>query len=108
MSYRAPHCFYGEKNIFDNYYDMLLDRDDVCGNGCETITISPKIKDVINYKVHNYSANNKLELAQSNAIVDVYTWEGDTYRYPVPSDIEGYDWNVIEYDFIKECVKNSK
>ncbi len=104
----VDHCFYGEKNIFDNYYDMLLDRDDVCGNGCETITISPKIKDVINYKVHNYSANNKLELAHSNAIVDVYTWKGDTYRYPVPSDIEGYDWNVFEYDFIKECVKNSK
>ena len=87
--------------------EMSLDRDDVYGNGCETITIIPKQKDVVNYSVHNYSAGNQYELSQSNAVVEVYTWKGEDYTYIVPNSIVGYDWNVFEYDFVKGCVKTS-
>ena len=41
------------------------------------------------------SRGSENELSQSNAVVDVYTWKGDVYKYIVPNNIVGYDWDVF-------------
>ena len=95
------HVSYRRKVITNDNGDdeMALDVDDRDGYGPETITIYNPSDDDYHFYVHNYSHNNRNELMQSGAVVQVYKGGLNTpwQIFYVPQE-KGYFWDVFSYD----------
>ena len=81
-----------------NYKDKAwLDRDDVDGNGPETVTIlnlDPKFN--YTYYVHDYTKSGKLK--ESRAHVYLYSDQGLERSYTVPRNLKGDHWAVFKIE----------
>lgn len=96
------HIYWSNKVYKDAETEVNLDKDDVSSYGPETITVINQVADgTYKYNVFNYSGryiseDNKMDLANSSAKVEVYKGENLIQTYNVPTNIEGNMWKVFE------------
>lgn len=96
------HVYYVNKDYQDEANDVNLDRDDVTSYGPETVTVINRIQEgTYTYAVHNYTGrylteDNQLELANSNAKVEIYRADTLLATYNVPLEQAGNSWRVFE------------
>lgn len=95
------HVYYGNRGSTYLAPYAYLDRDDMSQFGPETVTIGRlQSGDVYRYSVHDYSNGSSTSsqvLAQSNARVEVYNYQGLINTFTVPNQ-QGTLWTVFEID----------
>ena len=73
-----------------------LDVDDTNGHGPETVTIFQLIDGTYHYFVYNYS--NEANIITSNAVVTIYTEDGNSRTLEIPTSGTGRYWYVATVD----------
>ena len=95
------HIAYHHKRVADDR-SARLDRDDVDGNGPETITITD-VDDNATYNcyVHDFTNRNNTsskKLSKSKARISVYNNNQLEFVLDIPTDTEGTRWDVFQLD----------
>lgn len=99
--------FYPDEYDYEDYLGRFenepfvadLDLDDTSSYGPETTTLYVPVHGEYEFGVYNFSHQYDTELANSGAMVQVYTHEAGvpSYTFYVPSGY-GYYWKVFTYD----------
>ena len=95
------HIAYHHKRVADDS-SARLDRDDVDGNGPETITITD-VDDNASYKcyVHDFTNRNipdSEKLSKSKARISVYNDNQLEFVLDIPVDVAGTRWEAFQLD----------
>lgn len=89
------HVYFSHKNQTDGSNTVCnLDRDDVRGNGTETIILTPNNNQPYYYYVYKYAGES--DIAHSGAHIDVYDANGLIESFNAPTNQgSGRYWNVF-------------
>lgn len=91
------HVFYQEMEE----PPVMLDVDDVDGEGPEEISVTEMVDGRYSYYIHDYTNRDKsssTELSNSGAYIDLYTGNTRLGRISIPQNREGTVWHVFDYD----------
>lgn len=95
------HISYHHKRVSDDR-TAKLDRDDIDGNGPETITVTDVDDNATYYcYVHDFTNRNNPssnKLAKSKGRITIYSNNRLEYTINIPDNIEGTRWDVFQID----------